>query len=183
MLAEAKILGPMCQVSDFPFYSRKSWACCMFHSWVRHVGNRHAPQLHGWLTELWSLFGYPKYSVPYYSRDQRRHHNFDNHNYIRLVGVGVLICCAQLVSFTGSQQENRTLYLQAKSNLAGMLPLLALATTANALCTCFVPVPLFFSDHPSNYKFPSLQAIQVTKNVDWGPALTGRCTSSGPFLH
>ena len=25
------------------------------------------------------LFGYPKYSVPYYNRDPKRDHHFDNH--------------------------------------------------------------------------------------------------------
>ena len=36
---------------------------------------------YGWLSKLWSLFGYPKYSGPYYSRDPKRDHNFDNHPY------------------------------------------------------------------------------------------------------
>ena len=27
----------------------------------------------------WSLFGYPKYEVPYYNRDPKRDDNFDNH--------------------------------------------------------------------------------------------------------
>ena len=35
--------------------------------------------LHGWLSKLWSLLGYSKYSVPYYNRDPKRDHNFDNH--------------------------------------------------------------------------------------------------------
>ena len=35
--------------------------------------------LYGWLSKLWSLFGYPKYQVPYYNRDPKRDHNFDNH--------------------------------------------------------------------------------------------------------
>ena len=35
----------------------------------------------GWLSKLWSLFGYPKYQVPYYNRDPKRDHNFDNHPY------------------------------------------------------------------------------------------------------
>ena len=32
-----------------------------------------------WLSKLLSLFGYPKYYVPYYIRDPKRDHNFDNH--------------------------------------------------------------------------------------------------------
>ena len=40
---------------------------------------------------MWSLFGYPKYSGPYYNRDPKRDHNFDNHSGgDRLVGVGQL---------------------------------------------------------------------------------------------
>ena len=33
----------------------------------------------GWLSKLWSLFGYPKYSVPYYKKDPKRDPNIDNH--------------------------------------------------------------------------------------------------------
>ena len=36
----------------------------------------------GWLSKLWSLFGYPKYQVPYYNRDPKRDHNLDNHHCI-----------------------------------------------------------------------------------------------------
>ena len=36
---------------------------------------------YGWLSKLWSLFGYPKYQVPYYIRDPRRDHNFDHRPY------------------------------------------------------------------------------------------------------
>ena len=36
---------------------------------------------HGWLSKLWSGFGYPKYSVPYFTRDPQRDHNLDNHPY------------------------------------------------------------------------------------------------------
>ena len=32
----------------------------------------------GWLSNLWSLFGYPRYQVPYYNRDPKRDQNFDN---------------------------------------------------------------------------------------------------------
>ena len=35
--------------------------------------------LYGWLSKLWCLFGYPKYQVPYYIKDPKRAHNFDNH--------------------------------------------------------------------------------------------------------
>ena len=31
-------------------------------------------------------FGYPKYLVPYYNRDPKRDHDFDNHPYSRFVG-------------------------------------------------------------------------------------------------
>ena len=37
----------------------------------------------GWLSKLWPPFGYPKYSVPYYNRDPKRDHDFDNHPYVR----------------------------------------------------------------------------------------------------
>ena len=33
----------------------------------------------GWLSKLWSRFGYPKYQVPYYIRDPKRDLDFDNH--------------------------------------------------------------------------------------------------------
>ena len=33
----------------------------------------------GWLSKLGSLFGHPKYELPYYIRDPKRDHNFDNH--------------------------------------------------------------------------------------------------------
>ena len=33
----------------------------------------------GWLSRLWSLFGNPKYSVPYYNKDPKRDPNIDNH--------------------------------------------------------------------------------------------------------
>ena len=29
-------------------------------------------KLFGWLSKLWSLFGYPKYQVPYYKRDPKK---------------------------------------------------------------------------------------------------------------
>ena len=32
----------------------------------------------GWLPKLWCPFGSPKYSVPYYSMDPKKDHNFDN---------------------------------------------------------------------------------------------------------
>ena len=34
-------------------------------------------RVYGWLSKLWSLFGYPKYEGPYYNRDPKRDHNFD----------------------------------------------------------------------------------------------------------
>ena len=33
----------------------------------------------GWLSKLWSLFGYAKYQVPYYNRGPQRDHNFDSY--------------------------------------------------------------------------------------------------------
>ena len=30
----------------------------------------------GWLSKVWSFFGYPKYQVPYYTRDPKTDHNF-----------------------------------------------------------------------------------------------------------
>ena len=40
-------------------------------------------KFHGWLSKLWSLFGYPKDKVPYYNRDPKRDHNFDNHPHVK----------------------------------------------------------------------------------------------------
>ena len=38
--------------------------------------------VYGWLSKLCSLFGYPKYEVPYdINRDPKRCHKFDNHPY------------------------------------------------------------------------------------------------------
>ena len=45
--------------------------------------------VYGWLSKLWSLFGYPKYEVPYYNRDPKRDHNFDNHPIYIHVNLGV----------------------------------------------------------------------------------------------
>ena len=46
------------------------------------VGSFPSPSsLYGWLSKLRSLFGHPKYQVPYHNRDPKRHHNFDNHPY------------------------------------------------------------------------------------------------------
>ena len=36
--------------------------------------------LYGWLSKLWSLFGYPTYWVPD-NRDSKKEDNFDNHPY------------------------------------------------------------------------------------------------------
>ena len=48
--------------------------------------------LGGWLSKLWSLFGYPKYWVPYYNKDPKRDHNFDNHPGCgRVKGMGARI--------------------------------------------------------------------------------------------
>ena len=35
----------------------------------------------GWLSKLWSLFGYPKYQVPYCNGYPKRDHNFDHDPY------------------------------------------------------------------------------------------------------
>ena len=32
-----------------------------------------------WLSKSWSPFGSPKYQVPYYTKDPKWVHNFDNH--------------------------------------------------------------------------------------------------------
>ena len=46
------------------------------------VGSFPSPSsLYGWLSKLRSLFGHPKYQVPYHNRDPKRDHNFDNHPY------------------------------------------------------------------------------------------------------
>ena len=46
--------------------------------------------LYGWLSKLWSLSGYPKYSVPYYNRDPKTDHNLDNpHVCLDLKGLRV----------------------------------------------------------------------------------------------
>ena len=34
--------------------------------------HRKSFQMFGWLSKLWSLFGYPKYWVPYYNRDPEK---------------------------------------------------------------------------------------------------------------
>ena len=39
----------------------------------------HIIRTYWWLSKLWSLFWYPKYEVPYYNKDPKRDHNFDNH--------------------------------------------------------------------------------------------------------
>ena len=39
----------------------------------------HMSEYNGWLSKLWSLFGYPKYKVPYYNKDPKRDPNIDNH--------------------------------------------------------------------------------------------------------
>ena len=42
----------------------------------------------GWLSKLWSLFGYPKY----YNRDPKRDQHFDNHPYrVLVVGAGSIL--------------------------------------------------------------------------------------------
>ena len=37
--------------------------------------------LYGWLSKPLPPFGSPKYEVPYYTKDTKRDHNFDNHPY------------------------------------------------------------------------------------------------------
>ena len=44
--------------------------------------HRSSSRTYGWLSKLWPLFGYPKYSGPYYNRDPKRDHNFDNQPYL-----------------------------------------------------------------------------------------------------
>ena len=55
-------------------------------------------EVYGWLSKLWSPFGYPKYMVPYYKRDPKREHNFDNHPYPPIEGYW---------AFLGSQSFSR----------------------------------------------------------------------------
>ena len=50
----------------------------------------------GWLSKCWSLFGYPKYWVPYYHRDPKRDHSFDNHP------SGFEVCIKIRVPFFGT---------------------------------------------------------------------------------
>ena len=47
--------------------------------------------LYGWLSKSGSLFGYPKYWVPYYIRDPKKDHNFDNHPYEHMEPQGNII--------------------------------------------------------------------------------------------
>ena len=47
-----------------------------------HVGVCVCAYTYGWLSKLWSFLGYPKYLGPYYNRNPKRDHNFDNHPYI-----------------------------------------------------------------------------------------------------
>ena len=46
----------------------------LLRSWVSY----------GWLSKSWPLFGYPKYQVPYYNRNPKKDHIFDNHPYLDL---------------------------------------------------------------------------------------------------
>ena len=45
----------------------------------RRKSKSHIRTPNGWLSKLGSLFGYPKYHVPYYNKDPKRDPNFDNH--------------------------------------------------------------------------------------------------------
>ena len=38
--------------------------------------------VYGWLLKLWSLVRHPKYEVPYYIKEPKRDHDYDNHPYI-----------------------------------------------------------------------------------------------------
>ena len=58
------------------------------------------------------FFGYPKYEVPYYDRDPKRDHNFDNHPDTSMMRKVVGLAHTQL----------NTLLLSAYSNVPGRWP-------------------------------------------------------------
>ena len=68
-------------------YGRERFACLTLHN---NPTSKTEPSFrsfrkrtlhYGWLSKLGPLLGYPKYWVPYYNRDPKRDHNFDNHPY------------------------------------------------------------------------------------------------------
>ena len=59
--------------------SRPSSGARSRKSLTRQFLAMHNYSVDGWLSKLWSRFGYPKYQVPYYNRDPKRAHNCDNH--------------------------------------------------------------------------------------------------------
>ena len=54
-------------------------ACALFIAFAQIPPDRAFSSGRVWLSKLWSLFGYPKYEVPYYNRDPKRDQNFDIH--------------------------------------------------------------------------------------------------------
>ena len=44
-------------------------------------------KVYGWWPKLWPLLGSPKYWVPYYTKDPKREHIFDNHMHESPVGL------------------------------------------------------------------------------------------------
>ena len=64
-----------CHVLSFP-----SLPPCI-RSFVHSFLSLRSVTSYGWLSKLGFLFGYPKYSAPYYIRDPKWDHNFDNHSY------------------------------------------------------------------------------------------------------
>ena len=61
----------------------------------------------GWLSKLWSPFGYPNYWGPYYNRDPKRDHNFDNHpdldSKVELPSTRCTAICMAEFGFSASQ--------------------------------------------------------------------------------
>ena len=51
----------------------------MIQDSVLPVNNTWTPKVGGLLSKLWSPFGSPKYWVPYYFKEPKRDHSFDNH--------------------------------------------------------------------------------------------------------
>ena len=43
------------------------------------------------------FFGYPKYEVPYFNRDPKRDHNFDNHPHIHVHIKIIGTCTAEFI--------------------------------------------------------------------------------------
>ena len=68
---DKRIMGVLIRMSAGGF-------CWELGDYKLAVGHEAMKVLCGWLSKLWSLFGYPKYQGPYENRDPKRDHNFDN---------------------------------------------------------------------------------------------------------